>query len=198
MGSPRCGVWWTSAGRCCARVAPDDGGGADGAGAGIGGGERGVGGQEVGTLTYLVHDAVTAAGTTVLSFNAHQLRMIAASRKRTDRRDAYWIAKALQSGMYPHPVYIPTGEIRELRAVLSRRRALKAEDNRWRYRGRAYVRAAGRSLTWPRVLSAPREPGAGGRGSEFGRYDNSPPVIVPTGMSLAAHRGRAHRLASLL
>ncbi len=102
-----------------------------------------VAGQEVGTLTYLVHDTVTAAGTTILSFNAHQLRMIAASRKKTDRRDAYWIAKALQSGMYPHPVYIPPGEIRELRAVLSRRRALKAEHNRWRYRARAYLRAAG-------------------------------------------------------
>lgn len=46
-------------------------------------------GQEVGTLTYLVHDAVTAAGTTLLSFNAQHLRMIAASRKKTDRRDAY-------------------------------------------------------------------------------------------------------------
>jgi len=33
-------------------------------------------------LTYLVHDAVTAAGTPLLSFNAQQLRMIAASRKR--------------------------------------------------------------------------------------------------------------------
>jgi hypothetical protein len=100
-------------------------------------------GQEVGTLTYLVHDTVTATGATILSFNAHQLRMIAASRKKTDRRDAYWIAKALHSGMYPHPVYIPTGEIRELRAVLSRRRALKAEHNRWGYRARAYLRAAG-------------------------------------------------------
>jgi transposase len=105
--------------------------------------EEVLAGQEVGTLTYLVHDALTAAGTTILSFNAHQLRMIAASRKKTDRRDAYWIAKALQSGMYPHPVYVPTGEIRELRAVLSRRRVLKAEHNRWRYRGRAYLRAAG-------------------------------------------------------
>ena len=28
-----------------------------------------------------------------------QLRMIASSRKKTDRRDAYWIARALQSGM---------------------------------------------------------------------------------------------------
>ena len=66
-------------------------------------------GQEVGTLTSLVHDAVTAAGTTLLSCNAQHLRMIAPSRKKIDRRDAYWIAKALQSGRYPHPVYIPTG-----------------------------------------------------------------------------------------
>jgi transposase len=100
-------------------------------------------GQEVGTLTYLVHDALTAAGTTLLSFNAHQLRMIAASRKKTDRRDAYWIAKALQSGMYPHPVYVPTGEIRDLRALLSQRRVLHADYQSWRYRARAYLRAAG-------------------------------------------------------
>jgi len=100
-------------------------------------------GQEVGTLTYLVHDAVTEAGTTLLSFNAHQLRMIAASRKKTDRRDAYWIAKALQSGMYPHPVYVPTGEVRDLRALLSQRRVLHADYQSWRYRARAYLRAAG-------------------------------------------------------
>src|SRR4029453_18222578 len=58
----------------------------------------------------------------ILSFNAHQLRMIASSRKKTDRRDAYWIARALQTGMHPHRVYLPTGEIRELRALLTRRR----------------------------------------------------------------------------
>src|SRR5262249_37559796 len=100
-------------------------------------------GQEVGTLTYLVHGAVTAAGGRLLSFNAAQLRMIAASRKKTDRRDAYWIAKALQSGMYPHPVYIPTGEIRELRALLSQRQVLHADYNRWRHRARTYLRAGG-------------------------------------------------------
>lgn len=66
-------------------------------------------GQEVGTMTYLARDAVTAAGATILSFNAQQLRMIAASRKKTDRRDAYWLAKALLAGMCPHPVYIPPG-----------------------------------------------------------------------------------------
>lgn len=111
-------------------------------------------GQEVGTMTYLVHDALTAAGARVLSFNAYQLRMIAASRKKTDRRDAYWIARALQADMYPHPVYIPSGEVRELRAVLSHRRLVQAERNRWRYRARAYLRAAG--CTVPRGAAALR------------------------------------------
>jgi len=32
------------------------------------------------------------------------LRVIAASRKKTDKRDAYWLARAVQTGMTPHPV----------------------------------------------------------------------------------------------
>ena len=100
-------------------------------------------GQEVGKMAYLVYDAITATGTPILSFNAYHLRMIAASRKKTDKRDAYWIAKALQTGMTPHPVYIPTGEIRQLRQLLSLRRSLSEERRRWILRTRAYLSAAG-------------------------------------------------------
>jgi transposase len=100
-------------------------------------------GQEVGTMAYLVHDAIAGAGAEILSFNAYQLRMIASSRKKTDRRDAYWIARALQTGMHPHPVYIPTGEIRELRALLTRRRMIQTDRNRWQYRARSALRASG-------------------------------------------------------
>ena len=78
-------------------------------------------GQEVGTMSYFVHDVLTAAGVKLLSFNAHQLRMIASSRKKTDKRDAFWIAKALQTGMTPHPVYVPSGQVRLLRQLLSER-----------------------------------------------------------------------------
>ena len=87
-------------------------------------------GQEVGKMAYLVHDLVTAAGVKILSFNAWHLRMIASSRKKTDRRDAYSIAKALQTGMTPTPVHLPTGEVRELRNLISRREV--AERTRWR------------------------------------------------------------------
>jgi transposase len=100
-------------------------------------------GQEVGSMAYLVYDAVTATGTRILSFNAWHLRMIASSRKKTDRRDAYWIAKALQTGMTPTPVYLPTGEVRELRQLLSRRQALATERTRWVLRSRSYLAAAG-------------------------------------------------------
>jgi len=40
----------------------------------------------------------------LLTFNPYHLRVIAASRKKTDKRDAYWLARAVQTGMTPHPV----------------------------------------------------------------------------------------------
>ena len=75
--------------------------------------------QEVGTMSYFVQDVLTEAGVKLLSFNAQHLRMIASSRKKTDKRDAYWLAKGLASGMMPHPVYLPTGQVRRLRQLLA-------------------------------------------------------------------------------
>ena len=45
--------------------------------------------------------------------------------------------------MTPHPVYIPTGEIRQLRSLLSQRQALVDERKRWLSRARSYLQAAG-------------------------------------------------------
>lgn len=100
-------------------------------------------GQEVGTQAYLVHDAFSHVGVPIQSFNAAHLRMIAASRKKTDKRDAYWIARTLQTGMTPHPVFLPTGEVRELRRLLQRRRTIQRDRNRWQYRARAALRSVG-------------------------------------------------------
>lgn len=99
-------------------------------------------GQEVGTQVYLVHDAISSAGVPVLSFNVAHLRIIAASRKKTDRRDAYWIAKSLQTGMTLTRC-TPGGEIRELRRLLARRSLLKRDLKRWQVRARALLRAHG-------------------------------------------------------
>lgn len=103
-------------------------------------------GQEVGTMCHFVHDVLTEAGVRLLSFNAAQLRMIAASRKKTDKRDAFWIAKALQTGMTPHPVHVPTAEVRRLRSLLHQRDELVRERKRWLLRARSYLRGAGVSV----------------------------------------------------
>ena len=103
-------------------------------------------GQELGTLAFFVHDVRTALGVEIRSFNADQLRRIAASRKKTDRRAAFWIAKALQTGMTPHPVYIPTGPIRRLRSLLAQRDAVVAERKRWLLRARSCLRSGGCGL----------------------------------------------------
>lgn len=102
-----------------------------------------IAGHEVGTQVYLVHDAFTDAGVDILAFNAAHLRMIAASRKKTDKRDAYWIARSLQTGMTPHPVHVPRGEVRALRRLLAQRGALVEDRKRWQLRARAYLRARG-------------------------------------------------------
>ena len=103
-------------------------------------------GQEVGTMSHFVHDVVTSAGATILSFNAHHLRMIASSRKKTDKRDAFWIAKCLQTGMMPHPVHVPTAEVRRLRSLLAQRISIAGERKRWMLRARSHLRAIGTPL----------------------------------------------------
>jgi transposase len=104
-------------------------------------------GQEAGKMSYFVHDTLAEAGTRLLTFNAHHLRMIAASRKKTDRRDAFWIAKALQTGMMPHPVFIPTGDVRELRGLLSQREAVVSDRTGWLVRAKTLLAAAGAPTT---------------------------------------------------
>lgn len=109
----------------------------------LGANEPLIAGHEVGTMVHLVHDAFTDAGVPIRAFNAAHLRMIASSRKKTDKRDAYWIAKSLQTGMTPHPVHVPRGEVRELRRMLSLRHALLEDRKRGQLRARAQLRARG-------------------------------------------------------
>ena len=47
--------------------------------------------------------------------------------------------------MTPHPVYIPSGEVRRLRQLLSQRDGLRRDRKRWLVRAKSAVRAAGLS-----------------------------------------------------
>lgn len=123
------------------------------------GGEDLLAGQEVGAMAYFVHDVLTSLGVQILSFNAHHLRMIASSRKKTDRRDSYWIARSLASGMYPAPVYLPGPRIRRLRSRLRQREAVMRERVRWLLRARGHLRMSGeqgvvRAVEIPRKLES--------------------------------------------
>lgn len=100
-------------------------------------------GQEVGKVAYFVRDVLDGLGVALESFNANHLRMICSSRKKSDRRDAYWIAKVLQTGMKPHPVYLPAGEIRDWRILLARRDSLLRERRRWLLRAHSHLHRAG-------------------------------------------------------
>jgi transposase len=102
-----------------------------------------VAGQEIGTMAYYVHDALFEVGVKLLSFNAQHLKVICSSRKKTDRRDAYWIAKSLQTSMMPNPVYIPPPRIRKLRQLLALRESTIGERRRWLLRAKSHIRAIG-------------------------------------------------------
>ena len=105
--------------------------------------ERFCAGQEVGSYAYFVYDTFSDLGVDIVSFNAQHLKMIASSRKKSDRRDAYWIAKSIQTGMMPHPVYIPAGDQRELRQRLARRERVKRDRNRLVLRVRGLLKSLG-------------------------------------------------------
>jgi transposase len=99
--------------------------------------------QEVGTMCHFVHDIFTSVGIRVQSFNAQHLRVIAASRKKTDKRDDFWIAKSIQTGMTPHPVHVPDATVRKLRSLLAPRLAVANERKGWLLRARSHLRATG-------------------------------------------------------
>ena len=102
-----------------------------------------VAGQEIGKMAHFVHDVLVPTQVKLLSLHAHHLRMIASSRKKSDRRDAYWISKSLQTGMMPNPVYILTGEVRELRSLLQQRDNVIRERVRWMARARCMLQSLG-------------------------------------------------------
>ena len=49
----------------------------------------------------------------------------------------------LQTGRTPHPVYIPTGQVRRLCNLLSRKEAVAGKQRQWLLRARAHLEAAG-------------------------------------------------------
>lgn len=122
-------------------------------------------GLEASSLSYALHDRLTALGAEVLVWPPHRLRVIAQSRAKTDRNDARWMADLLRSGFHPRPVYVPNEEERALRDLLVARHALVRSRTRISLVARGIATRDGMTCGakafssragWRRVMEDPR------------------------------------------
>jgi transposase len=74
--------------------------------------------------------------------HAKRVRAIANSQHKTDHNDAWWLGYLTYEGRLPE-VYVPTGDVRELRTATRHRAAVVQERTRTIKRMRAHVRQVG-------------------------------------------------------
>jgi transposase len=79
---------------------------------------------EAGNQTAWVYEELVKLGATVVVVNPNQVRLIAESRRKTDKVDAKILCELLRIGGLPCPVHMPAPQARELRGLLVARRQL--------------------------------------------------------------------------
>jgi len=79
---------------------------------------------EAGNQTAWIHDLLVEIGAEVVVVNPTKVKMIAESRKKTDKIDAKILCELLRLDALPHPVHMPGKETREVRGLLAARRQL--------------------------------------------------------------------------
>lgn len=79
---------------------------------------------EAGNQTAWVHDALKELGAEVTVVNPAKVKLIAESRRKTDKIDAKILCELLRVDGLPHPVHVPDRETRALRGLLVARRQL--------------------------------------------------------------------------
>ena len=85
---------------------------------------------EAGGHTRWIHDTITQLGINVYVVNPHKVKLIAESKKKTDKIDAKILAELLRMDGLPKRVHVATGESRELRDLLrSRQQLIKSTTN---------------------------------------------------------------------
>ena len=89
---------------------------------------------EAGNQTAWIHEALVAMGAKVVVVNPAKVKLIAESRRKTDKIDAKVLCELLRLDGLPHPVHMPGRPTRALRGLLVARRQL--------------VRTRRRSATW--------------------------------------------------
>jgi transposase len=79
---------------------------------------------EAGNQTAWVYELLVGLGAKVVVVNPNKVKLIAESRKKTDKVDAKILCELLRLGGLPEPVHMPGRETRALRGLLAARRQL--------------------------------------------------------------------------
>lgn len=79
---------------------------------------------EAGNQTAWVYESLMELGANVTVVNPTKVKLIAESRRKTDKIDAKILCELLRVDALPHPVHMPGPEARELRGLLAARRQL--------------------------------------------------------------------------
>jgi transposase len=79
---------------------------------------------EAGNQTAWVYETLTKLGAKVTVVHPTKVKLIAESRRKTDKIDAKILCELLRLDALAHPVYMPGPEARELRGLLAARRQL--------------------------------------------------------------------------
>lgn len=79
---------------------------------------------EAGNQTAWIHDLLVDIGVEVTVVNPAKVKLIAESRRKTDKIDAKILCELLRLDGLPHPVHVPDKQTRSLRGLLVARRQL--------------------------------------------------------------------------
>ena len=118
---------------------------------------------EAGNQTAWVYEALVKLGAKVTVVNPTKVKLIAESRRKTDKIDAKILCELLRLDALPHPVHMPGSQARELRGLLVARRQLVSARTKLCNVVRGMLRQTGvrlptRALStlsgWQRLLDA--------------------------------------------
>lgn len=117
---------------------------------------------EAGNQSAWLHDLLTEFGAEVTVVNPTKLKLIAESRRKTDKIDAKILCELLRLDGLPEPVHMPGPETRSLRGLLVARRQLVAARTKLGNVARGMLRQEGIALparqlnsfvSWQRLLA---------------------------------------------
>jgi transposase len=109
---------------------------------------------EAGNQTAWVYEALVKLGVKVTVVNPTKVKLIAESRRKTDKIDAKILCELLRLEALPHPVHMPGPEARALRGLLVARRQLVLARSKLSNVVRGMLRQTGVRLP-ARALSTP-------------------------------------------